>query len=333
MQKENANSSLTSPYDYYLADLFREIENAGCCVVPKPRRAKTWVATRSEEPISLQEMLEPHPAPPPPYPIIFSELPANAIQNIERAVQIYCRYFWHCHTGEVQRRSHEICEVAKEKAWQQAANEYEAILRKLEKEELKLKVAELEAKVAKGIPAIEIEPFSFTVEKELNAAVIEARGELEKGKHHLDFYLLALMQLGRLLRAIKSGESFDITAYINEIDRSLNRGHSECRKQDADKGAYKRRQLEEKQKSREFGKLGSEIKQEQYAHPKHYAQQRFMELRKLPSPQNRSSTMADAIWKELNKKCGNEIKGKCPKISTIQKVWIPEFKKKCPFTP
>ena len=243
MLKEHTASSLTAPYDHYLADLFREIEKAGCCVVPEPRRAKTWAGERVTESTSLQEMLEPPPVPPPPYPLVFSELSFEVTKNIKRAVQNYCRYIQPLRAADIQARASELYEMAYDVAEGMALALYKSSVMKLPQEAREQVIAELEAKAKQNIPTIVLGSFDAEIEEHLNAAVLECRGESKKGEYHLDFLLLALMRLGMLKRDI--GDSVMVASHSYEIERSLNRGLSECMQQSAAQNAYKQRQHEE----------------------------------------------------------------------------------------
>lgn len=352
MLKERITHSLTAPYDYYLADLFREIEEAGCCAVPEPRRAKTWVASegmnagkairhvigddmpvdkkltedenkaihallpkaKNIHAITLNEFLLPY-LHPPTHPPLFSSLPINVLKNIERAVKIYCQYIQPLYTADIQARAFALYAMAEEVA--------ERHINRGRMREIAL------GKVKKQRPT------RINLEEHLNAAVLECR-EYTNEEHHLDYFLLALMRLGMLKRDID--DSGMVTSHSYEIERSLNRGFSERREKQTGLAMY---ELREKEIDNEFRALGSEggkaKNRRRYASPREYAKERFGVLIKLPPPDNRSGQMAITIAKELQEKCGSEIEGIPVDSETIRKYWIPEFKRKqkekCPPTP
>lgn len=333
MLKESISSSLTAPYDHYLADLFREIKEAGCCVVPAPRpsliRRRYDGATEISEPITFTLEKQPVPTPPPPYPLVFSGLPVDVLPNIERAVKIYCRHIQPLRTADIQARASELYEMAYDVAEGKALALYKASVMKLPKEAREQVVAELEAKAQKNIPTIELEAFSAEIEKHLNAAVLECRGESTKGEYHLDFFLLALMRLGTLKRDI--GDSVMVASHSYEIERSLNRGVSDCREQKAAKNMYELRGVEEVEKHTARHKAisalgGSKTFELSYKPAKEFVLKRYDEL----------SLESEKTGKKLSKKeiaehIHAELKAMplgCPDYRVLYERWLPKKTKR-----
>lgn len=325
MLKKSISSSLITPYDHYLADLFREIEEAGCCVVPAPRpsliRRRYDGATVISEPITftLEKQPVPTPPPPPPYPLVFSGLPVDVLPNIERAVKIYCRHIQPLRTADIQARASELYEMAYYVAEGKALALYKASVMKLPKEAREQIVAELEAKAQKNVPTIEQEPFSADIEQYLNSDVLECRGESTSGHYHLDFFVMALMQLGMLYRKIRGGAETEASPYIVGIRQSLQHGLNALRLHET--------LMNVKRKKSADTKKGGEAKaSNQFVEAKEIFRGRFPEIREGNTSLT-ASQIATKIYDEIVEK-NHESKKKIiiPAFSTFE-TWARKLSK------
>lgn len=237
---------------------------------------------------------------PPPIPEIFSTISDDTTANIRWAVQIYHDFLNPLGNEELAKRAHELYTMAQEATKNRGQDE---------------KSGE-------------------SVEKHLSTTMLANRRESLQENAYINFFLLMLMQIGILHRILSNNETIDTAHLCNEIDRTYERGAMEASKQRASLRMYKRRQQEIVEEFKILGSKGGKAKNEKrYASPKDYAEQRFIELRKLSSPYNRSGQMANTIAKELAQKCGADIEGIPVDSETIRKKWIPEFKQKCPPAP
>lgn len=302
MLKERITSNLTVPYDYYLADLFREIEDAGCCAVPASRKKLTWVGTHGVRE-SDKEAIPPKPAAVeavsfsdfnliPPIPRIFEQLPLDALTNIRWGVKMYSDYLKPLGEEELSKRANALYAMAQESAKNQG----------------------------------EDEKSGRAVEKHLTMTMLANRRESQQEDAHLHFFLLALMRTGALRHTLEGGGKSDASPDIYEIERSIDRGFNCLRKQEAAKRAYERRQREEKKESRKHGgEGGKETSQRYYGKSKDYVLRRYAEIYEEKNQKGKKISkreIAHTIHKELQQKCGVEIAAECPDWRVLYEKWI-----------
>lgn len=286
MLKERTTSSLTAPYDHYLADLFREIDDAGVPTIIPPGKRLVRLAGSSDNSVAHSLTL-------PPVPPVFERLPLDALTNIRWGVKIYHDYLKPLGAEDLNRRANALYAMAQESAKNQGEDE-------------------------KSGRAIE-KHLTMT-------ALANRRESQQEDVHLHFFLLALMRMgtLRRIIK--NGGGPDDANAYIYEIERSIDRGFNCLRKQEAAKRAYERRQREEKEENRkDGGKGGTETSQRYYGKSKDYALRRYAEICEEKHRQGKSiikSEVARIIHKELGRKCGVEIDAECPDWRVLYEKWI-----------
>lgn len=181
----------------------------------------------------------------PPTPPIFHSLPDDALANIRWGVQIYHDFLKPLGAIELKKLAGALYALAQNSA------------KNLGEDEKSERV----------------------VEKYLTMTMLANRREALQENSHLNFYLLLLMQLGRLRRILKNEENADIAAICYEIERLHERDTRELNKQKAVIKTDKQAARKEAEKRTHSARSAVNARhKENSQHARQYTEERFLEM-------------------------------------------------------
>lgn len=231
----------------------------------------------------------------PPIPPIFESLDAEAIEEIRGAVQNYFHFLQPLEQKEIIKRAHKI---------------YFAALQTLE------------LKKVRGWNTSE------NIDDYLTTTTLVYKNIAQKEDAHLDYFILALMRMGILLKKIKSSAAADINAELEHINRIFRSAYEKY----AVFQGIQRTHRNEDYKSRIKGAEGGNQKDKEYYEPcRKYAFRFYKKICKCPQYKY-NKTIARDIHPRLMKMVKAGIFKKCPTEGVFLKEWIREFKKLFPPT-